>query len=40
MLVEQIACGENHTLVLNEEGHVYAFGSSDDGKLGLGSKTA
>jgi len=36
MLIQMVACGEDHTLILNEEGAIYAFGSSADGKLGLG----
>jgi X-linked retinitis pigmentosa GTPase regulator len=30
-----VACGEAHTLVLDSEGSVYAFGWAEDGQLGL-----
>lgn len=32
---KSIACGEAHTLVLDSEGTVYAFGWAEDGQLGL-----
>jgi alpha-tubulin suppressor-like RCC1 family protein len=34
--VKQAAGGENHTLILTETGDVFAFGSAECGKLGLG----
>jgi alpha-tubulin suppressor-like RCC1 family protein len=30
-----IACGGNHTLILNQENDVYAFGDNTHGQLGL-----
>jgi alpha-tubulin suppressor-like RCC1 family protein len=33
--VLQIACGENHTLILTSGGNVYSFGQSSHGRLGL-----
>lgn len=33
--VKSVACGEAHTVVLNSEGTVYAFGWAEDGQLGL-----
>eukprot|EP00300_Choanocystis_sp_HF-7_P023930 c25324_g1_i1.p1 GENE.c25324_g1_i1~~c25324_g1_i1.p1 ORF type:complete len:662 (+),score=114.62 c25324_g1_i1:30-2015(+) len=33
--VIEIACGENHTLILTEDRNVYAFGQSSYGRLGL-----
>ena len=35
--VRGVACGEAHTLVLDSEGCVYAFGWAEDGQLGLPS---
>jgi len=37
MRVVQISCGENHSLVLTEEGKVFAFGFNLAGQLGLGN---
>lgn len=34
--VKFAACGRNHTLVLTEEGKVYAAGGNNEGQLGLG----
>lgn len=31
----QISCGEAHTLCLTDEGHIYSFGASSCGQLGL-----
>jgi alpha-tubulin suppressor-like RCC1 family protein len=33
--VKGVACGEAHTVVLNSEGTVFAFGWAEDGQLGL-----
>ena len=30
-----IACGENHTMILNDKGEVYSFGLNDKGQLGF-----
>ncbi|TMW52541.1 hypothetical protein DOY81_002366 [Sarcophaga bullata] len=35
--IKQIAGGQHHTLVLNEDGSVYVIGRKDYGRLGLGS---
>ncbi|KAI9499339.1 regulator of chromosome condensation 1/beta-lactamase-inhibitor protein II [Zychaea mexicana] len=35
--VKQVAAGEHHSLVLMEDGHVYAFGRADSSQLGLPS---
>ncbi len=32
-----MACGQNYTLALNEEGRVYSFGKGKTGVLGLAS---
>ena len=31
----QVACGGSHTLILNQENDVYAFGNNSHGQLGL-----
>ena len=31
----QVACGGSHTLILNQENDVYAFGNNNSGQLGL-----
>mmetsp|Transcript_10943 Transcript_10943/g.21404 ORF Transcript_10943/g.21404 Transcript_10943/m.21404 type:complete len:822 (-) Transcript_10943:56-2521(-) len=33
--IKSVACGEAHTLVLDSEGTIYAFGWAEDGQLGL-----
>lgn len=35
--VVQVECGWNHSLCLSADGRVFAFGSGDEGKLGLGN---
>ncbi|XP_012283893.1 probable E3 ubiquitin-protein ligase HERC4 isoform X2 [Orussus abietinus] len=35
-IVVQISCGLNHTLALTNNGDLYAWGSNNDGQLGLG----
>ena len=35
VVVKSVACGEAHTLLLEAEGRVYAFGWAEDGQLGL-----
>jgi alpha-tubulin suppressor-like RCC1 family protein len=37
--IRQIACGGMHTLLLDEAGKVFAFGSGANGRLGLGNTT-
>ena len=34
--VVQIACGLKHTLALTNNGEIYAWGSNEEGQLGLG----
>lgn len=34
-----VSCGGDHTLALSESGNVYAFGQSNNGQLGLGTRT-
>ena len=33
---KSIACGNFHTIAIDTEGYLYAWGSNDDGQLGLG----
>jgi alpha-tubulin suppressor-like RCC1 family protein len=35
--VKEIACGQNHSVFLTREGHVYSCGSNSEGQLGLDS---
>ena len=37
--VLQVACGEEHALLLTPEGVLYAFGSNADGRLGIGDRS-
>ncbi|XP_011505541.1 PREDICTED: probable E3 ubiquitin-protein ligase HERC4 [Ceratosolen solmsi marchali] len=32
--VKQIACGENHTIIITEDGQIYSCGNNDSGQLG------
>jgi hypothetical protein len=34
--ISQIACGNNHTVILKNNGDVYVFGRNKNGQLGLG----
>jgi alpha-tubulin suppressor-like RCC1 family protein len=34
--IRQFACGKNHSLLLSAEGFLYAMGSNEHGKLGVG----
>lgn len=34
--ISDVACGDNHTLVLDENGEIYAFGDNSRGQLGTG----
>ncbi|XP_025067554.1 RCC1 and BTB domain-containing protein 2 isoform X2 [Alligator sinensis] len=36
--VQQVACGYAHTLVLTDEGRIYAWGANSYGQLGIGNK--
>ncbi len=36
--IQQIACGENHSLVLLSDGSVWATGRNKNGQLGEGTK--
>eukprot|EP01006_Ploeotia_vitrea_P052763 TRINITY_DN67725_c10_g1_i1.p1 TRINITY_DN67725_c10_g1~~TRINITY_DN67725_c10_g1_i1.p1 ORF type:complete len:398 (+),score=178.69 TRINITY_DN67725_c10_g1_i1:757-1950(+) len=38
--IQQVACGEAHTLVLSELGQVYSFGRGKCGRLGIGNEQA
>lgn len=35
----QVACGYAHTLVLTDEGQIYAWGANSYGQLGTGNKS-
>jgi len=35
IIIKEIACGYYHTLVLSENGEVFAFGRNDKGQLGI-----
>ncbi|XP_070789239.1 RCC1 and BTB domain-containing protein 2 isoform X2 [Pituophis catenifer annectens] len=37
--VQRIACGYAHTLVLTDEGHIYAWGANSYGQLGTGNRS-
>ena len=37
--IAEIACGLDHCALVTTEGHVYTFGSNQNGKLGLGQST-
>ncbi|XP_027445120.1 RCC1 and BTB domain-containing protein 2 isoform X3 [Zalophus californianus] len=37
--VQRVACGYAHTLVLTDEGQVYAWGANSYGQLGIGNKS-
>ena len=34
-----VSCGENHTLAVTSEGHVYSWGHSGNGRLGIGDSS-
>ena len=34
--IVQIACGRSHVMALNSDGHIFVWGSNDNGQLGLG----
>ncbi|XP_056682229.1 X-linked retinitis pigmentosa GTPase regulator isoform X1 [Monodelphis domestica] len=36
--IQYIACGENHTALISDTGHMYTFGDGRHGKLGLGQE--
>lgn len=38
-IIKDVACGEKHTLILDDRGDLYSFGCPSDGKLGLGFMT-
>ncbi|KAJ1477552.1 regulator of chromosome condensation 1/beta-lactamase-inhibitor protein II [Baffinella frigidus] len=40
LVVTQVSCGDQHTLLLAAPGHVWAFGSNYAGQLGLGIEAA
>lgn len=35
-----ISCGQAHSMAVNEQGQVFAWGAGDGGQLGLGSMEA
>ena len=37
--VKQIACGENHTIIIKNDGSIYSCGANDKGQLGLNDTT-
>ena len=37
MTITQVSCGKMHTVVLNDKGQLYSFGSNSRGQLGLGT---
>ena len=39
MLIKQIACGTNHTLLLSKRGELFSIGSNEHGQLGLNDRT-
>lgn len=36
-VVQNVACGDTHTLVTTDDGVLYAFGRNQNGQLGLGN---
>ena len=36
---DSVACGDSHTLAINSNGELYAWGNNEDGQLGIGSYT-
>ena len=36
-IVQSVACGDTHTLVITTSGALYAFGRNQNGQLGLGT---
>ncbi|XP_029725485.2 serine/threonine-protein kinase Nek8 [Aedes albopictus] len=36
--ISQVACGAHHVVALSDRGHLYTWGSSNDGALGLGKQ--
>lgn len=36
--VKELAAGHAHTLLLDQQGHVYSFGSNEYGQLGQGNR--
>lgn len=38
LLIHDVACGKVHTLAVSTEGHVFAFGWGEGGRLGLGTR--
>ena len=37
MAVRAVACGDTHTLVVTQDGHLYTFGRNQNGQLGHGN---
>ena len=38
IVIQKVVCGNAHTLLLSDDGAIYAFGSNSYGQLGTGSK--
>ena len=38
VVIQKVVCGNAHTLLLSDDGSIYAFGSNSYGQLGTGSK--
>ncbi len=38
LIFKKISCGHSHSLLLSEEGVIYAFGDNKWGQIGVGSK--
>lgn len=38
VIIDRISCGAVHTALISNEGHLYTFGCSDGGRLGLGDR--
>ena len=36
-IIKQMVCGPNHSLLLSNDGHIYAFGDNSSGQIGNGS---
>lgn len=39
IVVVQISCGSNFSLILDDEGRLFVFGRNDYGQLGLGEES-